>query len=118
MEIGTFLTVFAVMTVVQSGILLLVILIGKNWADLSMPPLGQLLLRVIVISAVTMLVDLLLSQVMGILGWAGSLVVFWYMMYKWFNCDLFGAVILIVISFVLRMLIGIAILGAIVSATS
>ena len=53
------------------------------------------------VAAIVNAVSVGLGPVNGILAWIASSVVFWILMVKWFDVDLFGAVIIVVVNMII-----------------
>jgi len=87
----------AVQVLVGSAWLLLLILIGQRWMDLTLPPLGPLVLRILVINLVITTIDLLLGIVSPWLGGIAAFLVLCTFLIRWFDCDLIGLVILVIL---------------------
>jgi hypothetical protein len=93
-------------TVIQWVTLMLVIPISRKLADFSFPPLGEAMLKLAAVSFVVVLIRLLLSFVpVPYLDWLVSGIAFWILMAKWFDVDMFGAVVIVVVSLVIRLLL-------------
>lgn len=112
------LLAFAIGFAIQWGILVILILIGQNIADLDVPPFPEMLWKTAIIVAASSAVTTVLDLVQPILGWLGGLVIFWILMVKWFKVDFFGAVVLVVLSFLLRVVLLGLLLGALGVALS
>ncbi|MDP6045416.1 MAG: hypothetical protein QGH94_02630 [Phycisphaerae bacterium] len=81
--------------------LVIVIAVGQNIADLSVPPWPETLWKLAVIAIVSNLIVVFLP--LGpILSALILIVVFWTLMVKWFQVDFLGAIILSAISAVIR----------------
>ncbi len=94
--------------------LLVVLPIAQKLADFGLPGWRDLLWQVAILAAATNLVYVALMPIHFALAWLSSLVVFWVLMVKWFRVDLFGAVVIMVVHFVLRLFFGIF-LGALLN---
>ncbi|MBU0717722.1 MAG: hypothetical protein KJ749_05685 [Planctomycetes bacterium] len=94
-------------------VLLIVIPIAQRLADFSMPGTVEMAWKLLIIVLLKNLISLGVGEVAG--GLVGSLagaIVFWVGLWKVFDLDFFGAVIIVVVSwFVQWFLIG-AIVGA------
>jgi len=98
-------------TVISWITLLIVVPIAQKLADFGMPPLPQMLWMLAVVAVANNGVAILLGLVNPFLGWAGGVIVFWTLMWKWFDLDLWGAVIIVVVSWVLQMILLTAVMG-------
>ena len=103
---------------IQWVALVILIIIGQNLADLDVPPFPEMLWKTAVIVAASSVVTTVLDLAHPIVGWLGGLVIFWILMVKWFKVDLFGAVVLVVLSFVLRIFLLGLVLAALGAAMS
>jgi len=96
-----FLVAF-LLTAFFSWITLLIVLpIAQKLADFGLPDLPNLLWQVAVVVLIVNGVEAALTPVHGTVAWLASAVVFWTLMVKWFHVDFFGAVIIVVVQFVL-----------------
>ncbi len=94
---------FLVWTLISWISLLIVIPISRKLADFSMPPWPETLWKLAVVAASGNLLAIVLGPVHFVLGWIAGVVVFFIFMVKWFHVDLFGAVIIVVVSWVVRI---------------
>lgn len=81
--------------------LVILIAIGQGLADLSVPPWPETLWKLAVIAAVVDVLTIALP-LHPLLTSLIVAVVFWIFMVKWFQVDLLGAIILVVLSMVIR----------------
>ena len=81
--------------------LVILIAIGQGIADLSVPPWPETLWKLAVIAAVVDVLTIALP-LHPLLTSLIVAVVFWTFMVKWFHVDLLGAIILVVLSMVIR----------------
>ncbi len=98
-------------TIVSWVVLLIVIPIAQKFADFSMPPWSEALWKLAVVAAAGSAVSIFLDPVniwLSLLVGAG---VFWIFMYKWFDIDMFGAMVIVFISSTLRSVIMIFMMG-------
>ena len=98
--------------------LIIVIPIAQRIAEFSLPPWLETLWKLAVIAGAGNLVAILLDPVHFFLSWVVGFVVFWWLMVKWFDVDFFGAVIIVVVSWVIRILLMALIMGALIGITS
>jgi hypothetical protein len=105
---------FLIGTLVSWVMLLIVVPIARKLADFSMPPWPETLWRLAIVAAAVNLVTIALDPVNAIVSWVAGAIVFFTLMVKWFDVDLFGAVIIVVVSWFARMLI----LGAVMAAVA
>ena len=106
-------------SLVEWIILLIVIPIAQRLADFSMPEPVELAWKLAVIVLLKNVVAVGVGVPAG--GFVGNIVaavVFWVGLWKVFDLDMFGAVIIVVVSFLVQMFIGTLILNAIGSVFS
>lgn len=92
--------------------LMIVVPIAGRLAGFSFPGWATAAWQLAVIALVTNAVTALLAPVSGLLSWLAGFVVFWGLMVKWFDMNLLGAVLVVIIS----MLVRIFLVGAIIAA--
>lgn len=93
---------FLVGTAITWVILLIVLPLAQKLADFGLPAWPQLLWQAALLSAIVNALSVALDPVSGWVSWLASLVVFWALMVKWFDVDFFGAIIIIVIGYLVR----------------
>ena len=103
-------------TVISWITLLIVVPIAQKLADFGMPPFPQMLWMLAVVAVASNGASTVLALVNPLLGWAGGVIVFWTLMWKWFDLDLWGAVIIVVVSWVIRMFLLTAVMGLLFAA--
>lgn len=108
---------FLIGTAVSWVSLLIIVPIAQRLAEFSMPPWPEALWKLAVIAAVANAISIALGPVHVWLSWIVGFVAFWWLMVKWFDVDLFGAVIIVVVSWFLRIFLVGAIVGALLAAT-
>lgn len=101
----TFLVVFLLGTFISWVSLLIVIPIAQKLADFSFPPWCEALWKLAVVAAAANLAEILGSLASEMIGWIAGAAVFFALMYKWFDVDFFGAIIIVFVSWVLRILL-------------
>jgi len=111
-----YVIMFLVGTFISWVVLLIVVPIAQKLADFSMPPWPEALWKLAVVAGVINLVALLLDPVNWFLSWIVAAVLFWVLMVKWFDVDFFGATIIVVISWVVRIFLFGLVIAAIASA--
>ena len=79
---------FFVYTAISWIFLMIVLPIARNIVDFSLPPMGELAWRAAVVAGAGAITDLVLSPISGILALVGGLVVFYGLMYKFFDIGL------------------------------
>jgi hypothetical protein len=104
---------FLAYTVLQWAVLLIVVPIAQKLADFSLPDWPERLWKLAVVAAVVVAVNMLLTPVFFLLGLAGGAIAFYIMMVKWFDIDVFGAIVIVIISRVVAFAISMALLSAI-----
>ncbi|MBT3199878.1 MAG: hypothetical protein HN350_08170 [Phycisphaerales bacterium] len=90
--------------------LVILIAVGQNIADLSVPPWPETLWKLAVVACVPNILVMLLP-LNPILTGLIVIVVFWTFMVKWFDVDFLGAIILSVLSMIIRAALLMAIEG-------
>lgn len=111
----TYVIAFLVGTLISWISLLIVIPISRKLADFSMPPWPETLWKLAVVAASGNLLTIVLDPVHFVLGWVAGIVVFFVLMVKWFNVDFFGAVVIVVVSWIFRIVL-ISTLGFLVAS--
>jgi len=99
-----------VLTIVIGGIitwvgLLIVVPIAQKLADFSMPPWPEALWRLAVIALGVNVVTVAVDPINVWLSWAAGAVVFWFLMWKWFQVDLFGAFVIVAVTGIARVVL-------------
>ncbi|MFH0963566.1 MAG: hypothetical protein V2A58_06100 [Planctomycetota bacterium] len=94
--------VFILGTVASWVLLLIVLPIAQRFAEFELPPLVGMLWKLAVVAAAVNGASVLLGFLGGWASWIGSMVVFWTLMVKWFDVDLFGAMVIVLVSWILR----------------
>lgn len=82
--------------------LMIVVPIAGRLAEFSFPGWGTAAWQLAVVALVTNAATAALQPVSGLLGTIVGLIVFWGLMVKWFEVNLLGAVLIVVISWVVR----------------
>ena len=111
MELSVFLPVFLIMTALSWVTLVIVVYLGQNLADLSVPPWPEAVWQLAIMAAFSNLATLLLAPLIGCASWAVGVVVLWVLLAKWFDMDMFGAVVLCVISWLVRYFLNLLLMG-------
>ncbi len=107
-----YVLVFLIGTVITWVSLIIIIPIAQKLAEFSMPPWPETLWKLAVVAAAGNIISVALDPLHHLLSWAVGFVVFWALMVKWFDVDLFGAVIIVVVSWFLRLVLVGLFLGA------
>jgi len=105
---------FFVYTAISWIFLMIVLPIARNIVDFSLPPMGELAWRAAVVAGAGAITDLVLSPISGILALVGGLVVFYGLMYKFFDSGLFATFVIAI----LNTLIVFLLFGVIFAAVS
>lgn len=92
--------------------LMIVVPIAGKWVGFGIPSLGQFAWKLAVIVLAASLVYTLLAPVQWFVSLAASFLVIWLLMWRWFDADLMGVVLTLVLWWILRMWVGTAILAA------
>jgi len=100
-----FVVAFLAGTLVTWVILLIVLPLAQKLADFGLPEWPQLLWQVAVVAAIVNAVSVGLQPVSSVLALLATAIVFWVMMVKWFGVDFFGAVVIVAINMIVRMVI-------------
>lgn len=83
--------------------LMIVVPIAGRLAEFSFPGWATAAWQLAVIALVTNAASVLLAPVSGILSMIASAILFWGLLVKWFDLNLMGAVLVVVISWFVRM---------------
>ena len=97
------LAAFAVSSVVTWVTLLIVVPIAQKVAKFGFPPWPETLWKLAVIALAVNGVTVALGPISGFLGWLVGFIVFWVLMVKWFQVDLWGALIIVIVAWLLRL---------------
>ncbi|MDY7009618.1 MAG: hypothetical protein SVV80_02560 [Planctomycetota bacterium] len=111
-----YVIIFVLGSVISWISLMIVIPIAQKWAEFSMPPWPETMWKLAVVSACGNAVAMCLDPINGFLSWIVGAVVFWTFMVKWFDVDFFGAIVIVIISWVLRVVLGGVLIGILMSA--
>jgi len=98
--------------------LLIVVPIAGRIASFSFPGWGTAVWKLGVIALATNVLSTLVGSFNGTLGWIVAVVVFWVLMVKWFDVDFLGAVVIVVISWLVRIFLVGAIIAALATAAA
>ena len=102
-------------TIVSWVTLLIVVPIARKLADFAWPPWPEALWKLAVIALAGNVITVALDPVNALLSWAVGGVVFWVLMVKWFEIDLFGAIVIVFVSWIVRVVLMVHLLGALVA---
>lgn len=105
MTVLAFALTFLILTLISLITLLIVIPIARKVADFSMPPWPETLWKLAVVAGVVNAISLGLAPVNIVVSWIVATVVFWVIMVKWFDVDLFGAIIIVIVSSLVRIVV-------------
>ena len=108
------LLMFLIMTLISWVSLLIVIPISQKLADFSMPPWPEALWKLAVVAASGNLLAIVLDPVNVVLSWIAGFVVLWILMVKWFHADFLGAVVVVLLSWIFRIVLILA-LGSLIA---
>lgn len=109
---------FVLGTVVSFVVLMLAIPIAQKFGDFALPPMGERAAKLAAIAAGVNLIDIALRPFSPIAAWVLGVIVFWVLMVKWFQVDFLGAVVIVVITWVVRIVLMGSLLAAFAVATS
>ena len=93
------------------AVLMIMIPVASRIAGFSFPGLKESAWKLAVVVLATNLIAFALSPVIGMWAAIVNLVIFWTAMVKWFDVDLIGAVVIVVLSFLVNMAMGMVIVG-------
>ena len=84
-------------------VLAIVMPIARKLSDFSLPPWQETVPKVGVIAAMTYLTQYFVGAfISGFLGYVASVIVFFAMLYKWFDIDAWAAMVIVIVSWVVR----------------
>ncbi len=109
MEIVTNILVGAVVMWVT---LLVVVPLAGRVAQFTFPGWKDAVWKLAVVALATNASTEILQPINGMVGWIAGMILFWFLMVKWFDVNMLGAVLIIIISFLVRLLI----VGALIAA--
>ena len=95
---------------------MIVIPIAARFAGFGFPGWANAAWKLGVVAASIEVTSALLSPVSGLLALVATAIVFWTLLVKWFDVDLFGAVVVVGVSIVVRIFLVGAIVAMLVSA--
>ncbi len=98
--------------------LLIVIPIAQKLADFSMPPWPEALWKLAVVAGAGNAVAVALGPINAWLSLIVGAVLFFVLMFKWFDIDFFGACVIVVATWVLRSVLMALLLGLFAAATA
>ena len=110
-----YVLVFLIGTIITWVTLLIVIPIAQKLADFGFPPWPETLWKLAVIAAGVNAASVALDPVHWLLATLVSAIVFFTFMVKWFQIDFFGAMIIVVVSLIVRSVLMIFAMGALAS---
>ena len=96
-------------------ILLIVVPISQKLADFAFPPWGEALWKLALVALACTAVETGLGPIHWLLAWVVSAILFWVLMVKWFQIDFFGAVIIVIVSWVTQRAIMLVLLATLQS---
>ncbi len=97
---------FLILSLFSWVLLLIVVPVAQKLADFSMPPWPETLWKLAVVATAVNLVAIALDPVNAIVSWVVGAIVFFFLMVKWFDVDLFGAVIIVFVNWMVRIFLG------------
>lgn len=106
---------FVIGVVITWVMLMIVIPIARKIADFSMPPWPETMAKLAVVAAGVNLINIALGEVHGLLATIVSAIVFFTLLHKWFDIGLWGAVIIVVVSWFVRAVLFMALAGLLMS---
>ncbi len=111
-----YVTTFLVGTFVSWVGLLIVIPIAQKLADFSMPEWSERLWKLAIVAAAGSAISVALDPVNVWLSLIAGGIVFWVLMVKWFQIDIFGALIIMLVTTMVKWIFGAILLGILASA--
>lgn len=118
MTVAEYLILILIGTAITWVGLLIVIPIAQKLADFAMPPWPETLWKLAVVAGAVNVVTVLLDPVNSWLALLVGAGVFWALMVRWFRIDLFGAVIIVFLSWMLRWVLLATVFGSLIAAGS
>ncbi len=109
---------FVLGTVVSFAVLMVAVPIAQKIGDFALPPMGERAAMLAAIAAGVNLIDVALRPFSPIVAWVLGVIVFWVLMVKWFQVDFLGAVVIVVITWVVRVVLMGLLLAAFAMAMS
>ncbi len=100
-----FMVEFLIGAVLQWVILLVVIPVASKIAGFSFPGIGEAAWKLAVVVLFTHVVAVGMGPLIGFGATLLNVIIFWTAMVKWFHVDFFGAIVIIVINFMLSIAI-------------
>ncbi len=97
-------------------VLVAVVAIGQKIADLSVPPWPEGLWKLAVIALVANAITVGIGLLIPFIGQIVALVAFWWLMHRWFDVTFLGAIVLVVISWIVRAVLMLLVLGALAAS--
>jgi hypothetical protein len=94
---------FAIGVAITWVMLMIVIPIARLIADFSLPPWPETMVRLLVIAAAVNFIQIFLGEVNGLLAIIASAIVFFTLLHKWFDVDVWAAIMIVIISWAVRM---------------
>ena len=111
-----FLLSFVIATAISWVLLLIIIPIAQKVSQFSMPPWGEALWKLAVVAAASNAAAVAANPLHWFLGTVAGAVVFFVLMHKWFDVDLFDAIVITAVSWIVRQVVFMALIGAVQSA--
>ncbi len=116
-DLPTLAVLWLVGTAISYVTLLVVIPIARSIAQFSFPAWSEALWKLAIVAGVVNLVSVLLDPFAGgLIAAVLSAVVFFFLMWKWFDIDFFGGVVIVLVSWVLRWIIALFVFAMLMSA--
>jgi hypothetical protein len=107
----TYVLNFLIGTFLSWVSLLIVVPISQRLAEFSFPPWEEALWKLLVVAAAASLVSTVVGSFSGFLALIVGGIMFWSLMVKWFDVDMFGAIIIVVITRALNYGLLVAVAG-------
>ena len=92
--------------------LMIVVPIAGKWLGFGIPSLGEFAWKLAVIVLAASVVSAVLTPVHWALASVASFALIWLLMSRWFDADLLGVIVTLVLWWLLRMWVAMAILAA------
>jgi hypothetical protein len=111
-----YIILFIVGTVISWLTLLVVMPVAQKIAQFSLPLWPERLWRLAIVAGATNLASVVLTPLSEFLAWIVGAIIFWVLLWKWFDLDFFGAVVIAIVSWFVQILITGVVMAALLSA--
>ena len=104
-------------TAISFVTLVIVVVIAHKWADISVPPWPEAIWKLAAVAAAANVASMALDPVNGFLGWVAGVAAFWTLMVKWFDVDLFGAMVIAVATWLVKWFLVLSLIASLMPAS-